>query len=90
MQAQCAHPHWNRIESPLLNLQKARSSPTVQEIIAVSDEQQLAKIQRECEGLPHEFRTALSLWPVDEVQEVGEQLQAAIESINKLGLAHGF
>lgn len=66
------------------------SSPTVQKVIAVSDDGQLDRIRRECEGLPHEFRNALALWPVVEVQKVGEQLQAAIESINKLGLVQGF
>jgi hypothetical protein len=78
------------IDSLLLNLQKAKSSPTVQKVIAVSDEQQLETIRRECEGLPFEFHRALALWPVAEVQKVGEQLQAAIESINKLGLVQGF
>jgi len=78
------------IDSLVLNLQKAKSSPTVQKVIAVSDEGQLDTIRRECEGLPHEFRKALALWPVVEVQKVGEQLQAAIESINKLGLVQGF
>jgi len=78
------------IDSLLLNLQKAKSSPTVQKVIAVSNEQQLEKIRHECEGLPYEFRKALALWPVVEVQKVGEQLQGAIESINKLGLVQGF
>lgn len=78
------------IDSLLLNLQRAKSSPTVQKVIAVSDEQRLEKIGRECQGLPYEFHQALALWPVIEVEKVGEQLQAAIESINKLGLVHGF
>jgi hypothetical protein len=78
------------IDSLLLNLQKAKSSPTVQKVIAVSDEEQLDRIRRECEGLPSEFRKALAFWPVAEVQEVGEQLQGAIDSINKLGLVQGF
>jgi hypothetical protein len=77
------------IDSLLLNLQKAKSSPTVQKVIAVSDEQQLERIQHECTGLPHEFSKALALWPVAEVQKVGEQLQGAIKSINKLGLVQG-
>lgn len=78
------------IDSLLLNLQKAKSSATVQKVIAVSDEQQLERIRHECEGLPYEFRKALALWPIVEVQRVGEQLQGAIESINKLGLVQGF
>jgi hypothetical protein len=71
-------------------LQKAKSSPTVQKVIAVSDEEYLQRIRSECEGLPSEFQKALSFWPVAEVQNDGEQLQGAIESINKLGLVQGF
>jgi hypothetical protein len=78
------------MDSLLLNLQKAKSSPTVQKVIAVSDDEQLERIEHECEGLPHEFQAALAFWPVGEVQRVGEQLQGAIESINRLGLVQGF
>ena len=74
------------IDSLLLNLQKAKGSPTVQKVIAVSDEGQLEKIKSESEGLPEEFRRALEFWPVEEVQRVGENLQAAMEIINRLGL----
>ena len=77
------------IDSLLLNLQKAKSSPTVQKVIAVSDEGQLEKIERETEGLPAEFRHSLSLWPVADVQAVGDHLRAASESIGRLGLAPG-
>ena len=74
------------IDSLLLNLQKAKSSPTVQKVIAVSDERQLEKIKSESEGLPEGFRRALEFWPVKEVQRVGENLQTAMEIINRLGL----
>jgi hypothetical protein len=74
------------IDSLLLNLQKAKSSPTVQKVIAVSDEQQLEKIEGESEGLPEEFRRALGFWRVNEVRRVGENLQSAMEIINRLGL----
>ena len=59
-------------------------------IIAVSDEKQLQTIKNECEGLLHAFRNALATWPVSEVLQVGEQIQAAIHSIDKLGLVQGF
>ena len=78
------------LDSLLLNLQKAKSSPTVQKVIAVSDEVQLQKIRKECQGLPHEFSTGLALWGVAEVQEVGQHLEAATRSIEKLGLVQGF
>lgn len=77
------------IDSLLLNLQKANSSPTVQKVIAVSDKVQLEKIHLESEGLPEEFRRCLGFWKVTEVQKVGENLQSAIDVINNLGLVQG-
>lgn len=77
------------MDSLLLNLQKAKSSATVQKVIAVSDEVQLEKIKHESEGLPEEFRRALAFWPAVEVQKVGESLQAAMEVVNRLGLVQG-
>ena len=74
------------IDSLLLNLQKARSNPTVQKVIAVSDEGRLEQIKKETEGLPEEFRKALSFWPVGEVQEVAERLQSVNGIIERLGL----
>jgi hypothetical protein len=77
------------IDSLLLNLQKAKSSPTVQKVIAVSDEVQLEQIKNEAEGLPEEFRRSLGFWRVSEVQKVSESLQSAIDVINGLGLIQG-
>lgn len=77
------------IDSLILNLQRAKSDPTVQKVIAVSDEQQLQRIERETSALPSEFRNALALWNISEVQQVNQNLQAAMTIINKLGLAPG-
>jgi hypothetical protein len=77
------------IDSLVLNLQKARSGATVQKVIAVSDQQQLERIEKETEGLPEEFRRSISFWPVGEVQKVGENLRVAMESISRLGLVPG-
>jgi hypothetical protein len=77
------------IDSLLLNLQKARNSPTVQKVIAVSDDDQLQRIEKETEGLQAEFRNALAFWKISEVQRVSQNLQAAMEIINKLGLVPG-
>jgi len=52
------------IDSLLMNLQKAKSSPTVQKVVAISDKGQLEKIKEESEGLPEEFRRDLTFWPV--------------------------
>jgi len=74
------------IDGLLLNLQKARSAPSVQRVVAVSDEAQLAKIDRECEGLPEEFRRALRSWSVAEVLKTGEHLERVMESVGALEL----
>jgi hypothetical protein len=77
------------IDSLILNLQKAKNSPTVQKVIAVSDDDQLGNIERETQGLQAEFRNALAFWKISEVQQVSQSLQAAMEIINKLGLVPG-
>jgi hypothetical protein len=77
------------IHSLLLKLQKAKSNPTVQKVIAVSDEAQLERIKDEAEGLPEEFRRSLGFWRVSEVQKVSENLQSATDVINDLGLIQG-
>lgn len=77
------------IDGLLLNLQKARGNPTVQKVIAVSDERQLEQIKQETAGLPEEFRKAMAFWKVNEVQEVAEKLQSVSEIIGSLGLVPG-
>jgi hypothetical protein len=77
------------IDSLILNLQKAKNSPTVQKVIAVSDGDQLQRIERETDGLQAEFRNALALWKISEVQQVSQNLQTASEIINRLGLVPG-
>jgi hypothetical protein len=74
------------IDSLILNLQKAKSSPTVQKVIAVSDDDQLQKIEHETEGLQAEFRNSLAFWKISDVQQVSQSLQGAMEIINRLGL----
>lgn len=77
------------IDSLLLNLQKAKSNPTVQKVIAISDEAQLQKIEKECEGLPAGFKRDLTFWQVKHVQEVAENLESSMEIINSLDLIRG-
>lgn len=77
------------IDSLILNLQRAKSNPTVQKLVAVSDEPQLDRIQREISSLPEEFRRALCFWPVSDVQEVANSLKVVAESIERLGLLPG-
>jgi mRNA-degrading endonuclease RelE of RelBE toxin-antitoxin system len=78
------------IDGLILSLQKTKNSPTVQKVIAVSDREQIRRIEEGCRGLPREFQQALAVWPVAEVQEVGEQLQAAFASVGRLGIVQGF
>jgi hypothetical protein len=77
------------IDSLILNLQKARSASSVQKVIAVSDENQLSQIRRECQGLPEEFRRALRFWEVSDVLATGEHLQKVMASIGALDLIEG-
>ncbi len=74
------------IDSLILNLQKARSNPTVQKVIAVSDQRQLERLRQEVHGLPEEFRKALGYWKVAEVEQVYQNLAEATESIQRLEL----
>lgn len=75
------------IDGLILNLQRVRRDPTVQKVVAVSDDVQLEKIKKETDGLPSEFRGALSFWPVSEVQQLGEALDTVSKIIEKIGLA---
>ena len=70
----------------LFNLLKAKKNPSVQKIIAISNEKQLKKIEKESEGLPEEFRRDLTFWQVNDVKKVAEGLQSAMEIISKLDL----
>lgn len=73
-------------KSLLLNLLKAKSNPTVQKLIVISDDKQLIQIEKECEGLQSEFRRDLTFWEVKDVQKVVANLQSAVEIINNLNL----
>lgn len=72
------------IDSLILNLKKAQSNAAVQAVVAVADEEQLAKIIRESEGVIDE--KTLRTWDSDDVLAVYDSLARAHESINKLAL----
>ena len=74
------------IDSLILNLQKALNAPTVQKVVAVSDEKQLRTIEKECEGLPEPFRRVLRFWNVQEVIRVAQAMEQVMDSITRLGL----
>lgn len=72
------------IDSLILNLKKAQSNAAVQAVVAVADEEQLAKIIRESVGVIDE--KFLRTWNSDDVLAVYDSLARAHESINKLAL----
>jgi len=74
------------IDSLILNLQKAISNPTVQKVIAVSDEEQIQRIKEEVASLPENFRKILGFWNVTDVVNTHEKLAEVIESLSKLEL----
>lgn len=72
------------IDSLILNLKKAQSNAAVQAVVAVADEEQLAKIIRESAGVIDE--KSLRTWNSEDVLAVYDALVRAHESINKLAL----
>ncbi len=72
------------IDSLILNLRKAQSNAAVQAVIAVADEEQLAKIIKESEGVID--KKSLRTWDSTDVLAVYDSLVKAHESINKLAL----
>ena len=72
------------IDSLILNLRKAQSNAAVQAVVAVADEEQLAKIIRESAGVIEE--KSLRTWDSEDVLAVYDALVRAHESINKLAL----
>lgn len=72
------------IDSLILNLKKAQSNAAVQAVVAVADEEQLAKIISESAGVIDE--KSLRTWDSEDVLAVYDSLVRAHESINKLSL----
>ena len=72
------------IDSLILNLKKAQNNAAVQAVVAVADEEQLAKIIRESKGVIEE--KDLRTWDSEDVLAVYDSLVRAHESINKLAL----
>lgn len=72
------------IDSLILNLKKAQSNAAVQAVVAVADEEQLAKIKIESTGVID--KNSLRIWDSEDVLAVYDSLVRAHESINKLAL----
>lgn len=72
------------IDSLILNLKKAQNNAAVQAVVAVADEEQLARIIKESKGVIDE--KDLRTWDSEDVLAVYDALVRAHESINKLAL----
>ena len=72
------------IDSLILNLKKAQNNAAVQAVVAVADEEQLARIIKESKGVIAE--EDLRTWDSEDVLAVYDALVRAHESINKLAL----
>lgn len=72
------------IDSLILNLKKAQNNAAVQAVVAVADEEQLARIIKESKGVIDE--KDLRIWDSEDVLAVYDALARAHESINKLAL----
>jgi hypothetical protein len=73
------------IGSLILNLLKALNNPAVQGIVAVSDADQLDKIQKHATPVV-DLSKKLKYWDYKKVLEIHEALEMVNESINSLGL----
>lgn len=73
------------IDSLIVNLLKSLNNPAVQGVVAVSDQNQLEKIEDHAEGVKG-LREKLKLWNYKEVLNVHENLEYVNESINQLDL----
>ena len=73
------------IDSLIMNLLKSLNNPAVQGVVAVSDAKQLDIIKRYVSDV-RDLRDKLRYWDYEEIMRVYDNLQFAMESINKLGL----
>lgn len=73
------------IDSLILNLLKSLNNPSVQGVVAVSDQQQLEKIKKHAFDVK-DLKDKLKYWDYEEILKVHESLEFVNESINNLGL----
>jgi len=73
------------VDSLLLNLLKAQSDPTVQKVIAVSDERRLNIIRKEASSLP-QLSNRIIYWTVTEVKRAADLLGELKGIMEKLEL----
>lgn len=73
------------VDSLLINLLKALNNHAVQGIVAVSDKEQLQRIQKHAESVS-QLKDKLKYWDYEEVLKVHDSLEFVYSSINNLKL----
>lgn len=73
------------IDSLILNLLKSLNNPSVQGVVAVSDQQQLEKIKKHAFDVK-DLKDKLKYWDYEEILKTHESLEFVNETINNLGL----
>jgi hypothetical protein len=79
------HRHGNR-DSAIMNLHRASTDPTVQKVVVVANEKELAIFRREIASMPEAFRKAVGYFDAAELQHALEHLDALKVTLNTLGL----
>lgn len=72
------------IDSLLISLANASQEVAVQAVVAVSDEEQLAKIKRHSKNIKSTFNGKLTFWDINEIEDVYKNLSMSMETINKV------
>ena len=71
------------IDSLIVSLMNASQDISVQAVVAVSDDNQIAKIKKHCHNINASFNGKLKFWNISEVEKVHNDLSNAMEIINK-------
>lgn len=73
------------IDSLIVNLLKSLNNPAVQGVVAVSDKDQLQRIEKHASGVK-DLNDKLKTWDYEDVLKVHESLEFVNSNINNLGL----
>lgn len=71
------------IDSLIVSLMNASQDISVQAVVAVSDEKQIAKIKQHCDSIEGSFNGKLKFWNILEVERAYSELSSSMEIINK-------
>lgn len=71
------------IDSLIVSLMNASQDISVQAVVAVSDEKQIAKIKQHCNSIEGSFNGKLKFWNIREVERAYSELSSSMEIINK-------